>query len=282
MLETIAASDSKNTLLNRSSFKTEFKSAAIVIPMYNEIDSIPLLSYRLKGVMQILSDHIVTHLVIVDDGSTDMTFQEIRTQFNGMENVHLIRHWRNMGYSKALRTGIDKALELNAELIVTIDADTNYDHFYIPMFIDFFPDNCDLMTASPFHPGGQSKYFPRHRLILSLGLSWCYRNVLRDFKQPLYTYSSCFRVAKADVYRKIKWDGKDFMANSEIIARCIINGFNVKELPFQMNPRWFGMSKMRKYRQLIMHLKFLWKVWRNPGTFKIFETPKNLNVTFHE
>lgn len=250
-------------------FTTAFKSAAIVVPMYNEVDSIPLLAYRLKGVMRILEDHIAAHLVLVEDGSNDMTYQELRAHFNGIKNVHVLRHWKNLGFSQALRTGINKALDLNVDLIVTIDADTNYDHFYIPMFIDNFSPDCDIMTASPWHPEGQRKYFPKHRLMLSLGLSWLYRKVLAQYHQPLYTYSACFRIAKAEVYRNICWKGEAFMATSEILVRCIINGFRVKEYPFQVNPRWFGMSKMRKLRQIRLHLAFLWKVWKNPDHFKI-------------
>jgi dolichol-phosphate mannosyltransferase len=244
-----------------------FVSVAIVVPMYNEIDSIPLLSYRLKGVIRMLADEMAAHLVIVDDGSTDMTHREVLAHFQGMENFHLVRHGANRGFSAALRTGIDRALSLDVDLIVTIDADTNYDHFYIPMFLDNFTPDCDIMTASPWHPLGQRKYFPKHRLMLSLTLSMLYRQALKRFNQPLYTYSACFRVAKSDVYRRIHWTEANFMATSEILVRCVINGLCVKEYPFQVNPRWFGMSKMRKLKTITQHLRFLWKIWRNPDQF---------------
>jgi len=41
----------------------------------------------------------------------------------------------------------------------------------------------------------------------------------------------------------------------------------VKEYPFQVNPRWFGMSKMRKLKTIKSHLGFLWKIWRDPDQF---------------
>jgi dolichol-phosphate mannosyltransferase len=257
--------------MKNSPVRTAYKSMGIVIPMFNEIDSIPLLSYRLKGVVRILSDHMKVHLICVDDGSYDMTYQEMRAHFEDVENVHILKHGMNKGYSAALKTGIDKALEENIDLIITIDADTNYDHFYIPMFVDFFSDECDIMTASPWHPDGQRKFFPKHRLLLSLGLSWLYRKVLKKYNQPLYTYSACFRIAKAEVYRNIHWTGQNFMATSEILVRCIVNGYKVKEFPFQVNPRWFGMSKMKKLNQIILHLKFLYEVYFHPDRF-IVET----------
>lgn len=250
-------------------FPDAFRSLAVVIPMYNEIDSIPLLVYRLKGIRCIMSQQMEFHIVMVDDGSSDLTYQEASAHLEGLENVHILRHWKNQGYSTALRTGVDHALELGVDLIVTIDADTNYDHFYIPLFVEKFSPECDIMTASPWHPEGQRKFFPRHRLALSLGLSACYRWVLRSYNQPLYTYSSCFRVAKADVYRSIRWTGQGFMATSEIMARCVINGFKVKEFPFQVNPRWFGQSKMQILRQIKNHLKFLFKLWREVESMRV-------------
>ncbi|MBI4404331.1 MAG: glycosyltransferase family 2 protein [Deltaproteobacteria bacterium] len=263
--------DSKHAVPSRN-----FHKIAIVIPCFNEASNISLLGYRLKGVRKILSDYENVFIIFVDDGSTDMTLTEMESAFAQVDDFHVVRHWKNMGFSQALRSGIDKALELGAELIVTIDADTNYDHFFIPMFVEMFPQECDLITASPWHPLGQRKFFPKSRLILSLGLSCLYRWALRRYQQPLYTYSACFRVAKAEVYKKIRWEEPAFMATSEILTRCIINGLKVKEIPFQVNPRWFGMSKMQKVRHIVLHLKFLYKVWRNPNSFLIKTTDHNV------
>lgn len=262
-----------NVTVNSASDKTRknpsVQRIGIVIPFFNEATNIPTLGYRLKGVKKLLSEYPRVHLIFVDDGSYDNTGTILEKEFASIEDVHIIRHPKNMGYSRALRTGIDKALELDSDLIVTIDADTNYDHFYIPLFINIFPDDCDLMTASPWHPDGQSKFFPKHRLILSTLLSWCYRKVLQRYNQPLYTYSACFRVARPHVYRKIQWQESDFMANSEIAARCIINGMKIKEVPFHLNPRWFGMSKMKKLRQIVLHLKFLYRIWTKPESLLV-------------
>ncbi|MBF0421568.1 MAG: glycosyltransferase family 2 protein [Magnetococcales bacterium] len=244
-------------------------TVVIVIPMYNEEASIPLLSYRLRIVLRVLSDTTRPFLVLVDDGSKDRTREAVQQFFSGVDRLILERHEVNKGYSSALRTGVEKALTLHPDLIVTIDADTNYDHFYIPMFVESFPEDCDILTASPWHPQGQRKYFPRNRLILSLTLSALYRFVLARYDSPLYTYSSCFRVARPEVYQKIKWTGESFTATSEILVRCIINGLRVRERPFQVNPRWFGISKMRKLKQIRMHLDLLWRIWKTPEEFMI-------------
>lgn len=232
----------------------------------------------MKGVLKILS-HMDAHLIFVNDGSSDQTQQLLKDYFQNNSQVHLIQHEKNKGYSIALRTGIDRALELGVELVVTIDADTNYDHFYIPMLVDFFGPEYDIITVSPWHPEGQRKFFPRHRLLLSLGLSFLYRLALAKYKQPLYTYSACFRVAKAQVYKDIHWEGSNFNATSEILARCIANGFKVGEIPFAVNPRWFGMSKMVVFRQMRLHLKFLWHIWKNPDFLLLSKSSNQTSVS---
>ena len=252
-------------------FHTDKESLAVVIPMYNEIESVPLLAYKLKAVLKIMDGIIDTHIVIVDDGSTDMTLREMRAHFQDYEQVHFVRHWKNQGFGIALRSGVEAALELNVDLIITIDADTNYDHFYIPYFVDQFSGECDIMTASPWHEDGDSKNFPWRRLILSKGLSFLYRRALAKYGQPLFCYSACFRIARADVYRKIRWTGADFLATSEILVRCVINGLKVREFPFKVNSRWFSQSKMKKFRQIKQHLRFIWRIFKDPDQFRWFE-----------
>lgn len=256
----------------RGVFHASGESLAIVIPMYNEIESVPLLAYKLKAVLKIMEGVVDTQVIIVDDGSTDMTMREMRAHFQDYDQVHFIRHWKNQGFGVALRSGVEAALEKKVELIVTIDADTNYDHFYIPYFVDQFSKECDIMTASPWHPDGDAKNFPWRRLILSKGLSFLYRRVLARYGQPLYCYSACFRIARAEVYRQIQWQGTDFLATSEIMVRCIINGLKVREFPFKVNPRWFGESKMKKVRQMNRHLRFIWGIFRNPEQFRQADT----------
>jgi len=63
------------------------------------------------------------------------------------------------------------------------------------------------------------------------------------------------------------------MATSEIMARCVVSGFKVKEYPFQVNPRWFGQSKMQIIRQMKRHVAFLLKLWWNPEAYRAPVSP---------
>jgi len=83
----------------------------IVIPAFNEENSI---AQVIKG----LKRHGYKNIVVVDDGSTDKTFQKAKAA-----KVQVLRHFINRGQGAALKTGIDYALSQGADIIVTFDAD---------------------------------------------------------------------------------------------------------------------------------------------------------------
>src|SRR5215470_15135124 len=91
------------------------KRIIIVIPAYNEERSI-------MAVIRGLKQQGFTRLIVVDDGSRDRTSQLAR-----QEGVILLRHILNRGLGGALGTGINAALRLGAEIIVTFDADGQHD-----------------------------------------------------------------------------------------------------------------------------------------------------------
>lgn len=100
--------------------------ASIVIPAFNEVDSI---GDTLAGVKASLSQSGMTaEIIVVDDGSTDGTADVVA----GSPNVQLIQHAVNKGYGASLRTGIRRAC---SETIVIIDADGTYPTEVIPRLV---------------------------------------------------------------------------------------------------------------------------------------------------
>tara|TARA_B100002003_G_scaffold251447_1_gene295053 strand:- start:4750 stop:5499 length:750 start_codon:yes stop_codon:yes gene_type:complete len=230
----------------------------VVIPLYNEVASLPTLIYRIKGVQKILKDDFDFGYIIINDGSTDKTLEKLQSFLENSKFVIILNHNANKGFGAALKTGIRKALEVDSDIIVTIDGDTNYDHFLIPQLVSELTDDIDIVTASPWHPEGGRKQFPKHRLLFSLVLSWLYRFVIGKKYQNLYCYSAGFRCYKKEVLDKVNFTGNDFLATAEIIIRSILKGFKVKEYPVHVAPRWYGISKMQYYKQTVVHLKFIY------------------------
>ncbi len=91
----------------------------IQIPCYNEEEALPVtLSYlprELDGISKI-------ERLVIDDGSTDDTVDVAKS--HGVD--HIIRHTKNLGLARAFSTGLDKCIELGADIIVNTDADNQY------------------------------------------------------------------------------------------------------------------------------------------------------------
>lgn len=89
-----------------SIFRKDFASA--IIPAYNEEKTI-------NKVIEIIKKSGVDEIIVVDDGSTDKTYEKAKNT-----NIRVIRHKRNMGKGAAMRTGVENA---KGNIIVFIDAD---------------------------------------------------------------------------------------------------------------------------------------------------------------
>lgn len=90
----------------------------IVIPAYNE-------SKVIENVIEELKDRNL-NIIIVDDGSSDETSKIARKSLKNYKGF-IYRHSINRGVGAALKTGIEAALQKNADLIITFDADGQHD-----------------------------------------------------------------------------------------------------------------------------------------------------------
>ena len=91
---------------------------SVVIPLYNEEESLPELSSWITRVME--ENHFTYEVIFVDDGSTDRSFQTIRNLAKENPNFKAIRFSRNYGKSPALNTGFRMA---QGDVVITMDAD---------------------------------------------------------------------------------------------------------------------------------------------------------------
>ncbi|HCE47602.1 MAG TPA: glycosyltransferase [Prevotellaceae bacterium] len=91
---------------------------SIVIPLYNEEESIPELFEWIKRIMQ--TNGYSFEVIFVNDGSTDSSWEKIQELGSSNANVRGIRFRRNYGKSAALYVGFKKA---QGDVVITMDAD---------------------------------------------------------------------------------------------------------------------------------------------------------------
>ena len=237
-------------------------AVSVVVPCFNEEAGLPALAAALRGLQVALADRYRFYWILVDDGSTDRTWELLLELFRPSGNSTLLRHDDNRGITAAILTG---ARHADTTAVCVIDSDGSYDLLELGRMIPLLTEGIDLVTASPYHPRAGVRHIPRWRLLLSRASSWLYRRVLR---QKLFTYTSCFRVYRRTALVNLPVTESGFQGIAEILARLDLQGSRIVEHPAVLDVRRFGRSKMKVLRTIAGHLRLLGRLclWRALGT----------------
>jgi polysaccharide deacetylase family protein (PEP-CTERM system associated) len=225
---------------------------SVVIPCYNEEETLPYLSNTLRSVEKKLSDSgYKADFVFVDDCSKDATHARLTQLFGSQKNVKILRHETNKGVAAGIMTGLNYA---SSEIVCSMDCDCTYDPHELANMLPLMTGNVDMVTASPYHKDGGVRNVPEWRLFLSKGASFLYRRALRS---KLDTYTSCFRVYRRSSVVDLELGETGFLGVAELLGRLDLTGGKIVEYPAVLEVRLFGISKMKTARTIFGHLKLL-------------------------
>ena len=240
---------------------------SIIVPCYNEVDNVSKLHDELLPVIEELILNGWKHateevhsaeIIYVDDGSSDDTYLTLKECFSGENENGVIfkfrRHEKNLGLGAAIRTGLSSA---DGDILITVDSDGTYKFSEIPGLLSFLKPGIDIVTASPYHPGGKVIGVPAYRLLLSRGSSLLYR-ILIDWH--VHTYTCLFRAYRSRVVKNIQFRSDGFLAGTEILVNAMLNGYKVAEFPAVLYRRMYGVSKAKIAQTIFSHLRFQGKV----------------------
>jgi polysaccharide deacetylase family protein (PEP-CTERM system associated) len=227
----------------------------LVVPLYNEAETVGYCSRTLLELRRRLAHRYRIFLNLVDDGSSDDTYDRLTRSLAHVPDVNILRHERNRGVAAAILTGIRSA---PTEVVCSIDCDCSYDPNVLETMLPMIA-TADLVTASPYHPDGRVFNVPPWRLFLSKTLSRLYSALLR---QRLHTYTSCCRVYKRSAVAGLTIQNGGFLGVAEILIQTKLRGGVVAELPATLESRLFGESKMKVVRTICSHLGLLWQLAR--------------------
>lgn len=116
---------------------------AILIPALNEEETIGQVIDSIPGNLPGIEE---TEIIVVDDGSTDNT-----SKIAGEKGATIVKHKKNMGVGKSFQDGLEKALEIHADILVNIDADGQFDTREIEKLIKpIINKEADVVTGSRF------------------------------------------------------------------------------------------------------------------------------------
>jgi glycosyltransferase involved in cell wall biosynthesis len=223
----------------------------IVVPCFNETQSLRYLKNTLKRVADELRETYMFRFVFVDDCSSDDTWPMLQELFGDWPKSRFIRHEHNRGVAATIQTGIRLA---ETNIVCSIDCDCTYDPSELGRMIPLLTDGVDLVTASPYHPGGRVRNVAGWRLFLSRSLSRLYRLLLHH---KLYTYTSCFRVYRRPSADQIEVRNSGFLGVAELLARSDLAGQRIVEYPTTLEARVLGTSKMKVIHTIGGHIRLL-------------------------
>ena len=116
---------------------------SVVVPLYNEEESLPELSSWIERVMD--ENHFSYEVIFVDDGSTDGSFHVLRKLSESNPHIRAVRFSRNYGKSPALHTGFNLA---EGDVVITMDADLQDSPDEIPeLYRMIKEDGYDLVSG---------------------------------------------------------------------------------------------------------------------------------------
>ncbi|MFH0818524.1 MAG: glycosyltransferase family 2 protein [Patescibacteria group bacterium] len=198
---------------------------SVVIPMYNESESIELLYRKLVSVLEPLGSF---ELLFVDDGSTDGSFGIVERLHTQDRRVRGLQLRRNFGKSAALTTGFRAA---RGEVVAMIDADLQDEPSEIPKLINAL-DHADLVTGwKEVRNDPWTKRFP----------SAVFNGIARwMFGVRLHDLNSGLKVMRQEVAHALEPYGEQ---HRFLPILAIQQGFIAAELPVQHHERQFGKSK---------------------------------------
>lgn len=213
---------------------------SIIIPVYNEEKTIAKV---IDNVYSVNFDNITREIIIVDDGSSDKSLNEIKRAITGKKDITLIEQGENQGKGAAVASGI---VEASGDYIIIQDADFEYDPNQIKELVKPILENRakvvygTRLNRMP-HLGGEEKrarfllhYFGNR--FLSLVTSILYGAWITDME-------TCYKLFPANIGKSFKLRSKRFDFEPEITAKLLKAGFKITELPISTKPRGYEEGK---------------------------------------
>ncbi|MCF7708595.1 MAG: glycosyltransferase family 2 protein [Verrucomicrobia bacterium] len=200
-----------------------------IIPCYNEENSV-------RGLVQSVR-RLLSHAIVVDDGSRDDT--AIRAADAG---ARIIRHTRNLGKGRAIRSGLTAASTAGFQAAVIMDGDGQHAASDIPKFLNKYHE-----TRAALIIGNRMPYAAEMPVVRRFVNKWMSRRISALAGDMLPDTQCGFRLVDLHAWELVQPDASRFLIESEMIVQFKHRGLPVefvnisviqKTRPSRINPAW--------------------------------------------
>jgi glycosyltransferase involved in cell wall biosynthesis len=220
----------------------------IAVPVYNE-------RARVARALKELNStpfSVETEIIIVDDGSTDGTWEELG-QLMLPEQVRLIRHPENRGKGAALRTALEAA---TGDVFVPFDADLEYDPGDLAKCLQpLIRDDADVVYGTR-NFGSHTAFSYWYVLGNKFLNTWA--NVL--FNCYISDLETCFKMVRTPILRTLDLRSDGFDIEAEVTAKLLRAGHRPYEVPISYKARTRAQGKKIAWQDGVIALWVIAKV----------------------
>lgn len=212
----------------------------VLLPAYNEEKSLPALLPKLQSSLSGMVGGY--RIVVCDDGSSDRT-GELLAGYARMLPIEILRHKINRGLGETVRDLFEYAATHTqaGDVIVRMDCDDTHEPDVIGKMIDKLKQDCDVVIASRFEPGGGQHGLDGYRTVISRAANLFMKVFfpIRGVKE----YSCGFRAYRAEAVQRavsfygnnfIQLKGLGFTCTLEKLIKLNILGMRFGEVPFEL------------------------------------------------
>jgi len=206
------------------------KKILVVIPTYNEAQSIGVLLMQLKD--------LPVDILVIDDGSPDGT-SKIVSNFG----IEVIERAGKQGLGNAYRTGFAIGIERGYEYIIEMDADGSHQVSDLQTMMEWI-GSADLLIGSRWVQDGAISNWSKFREYLSKSANR-YADVMLNL--GIADATSGFRIYSVELLKKMELGSirsEGYCFQIEMTRRAIARGGSVAEIPITFIERVHGKSKM--------------------------------------
>src|SRR5437762_7252024 len=227
---------------------------SILMPVYNERT---MVERCMAGVLAApLPENMERELIVVDDRSTDGTFDILERLAAQHHVVRLFRHEINRGKGAAVRSAIQQA---TGDFSLIQDADLEYDPAEYPVLLRPLLDGrADAVFGSRYLAGEQTRVLPFWHSMINKTLT-IISNMFCNLN--LTDMETCYKVFRTDLLRSIPIRSERFGFEPEIVMKSAKRKFRIYEVPISYHGRTYEEGKKIGWKDGVKALGVVLKYW---------------------
>jgi dolichol-phosphate mannosyltransferase len=209
----------------------------VIIPTYNELENLPLITGRVRAATP------GADILVVDDNSPDGTGRLADQLAAANPQIKVLHRTTKDGLGGAYIAGFKWAIDQGYDVMVEMDADGSHRPEELPLLLNAL-QQADLAIGSRWTAGGKVHNWPKHREVLSRGGNTYARLMLGIHLKDSTAGYRAFRRTSLEKIGLDVVESRGYCFQIDMALRAVRAGLVVVEVPINFVEREIGVSKM--------------------------------------